>query len=218
MHTVDEIRGAGGVAEGAIVDLRDAVSVPAAVQRLLRALAPGPTDLVLAAGTLDQSEPRRRFDPATWSDVIGTNLIGNVAVVDAAADSMREEGGRICFLAGGGAAYEYPLFPAYAASKVAIVRTVENLAAAWSDVRDFAAVAVAPGAVATDMLEAVVAAGGEVRTRTDVGEVVAFVRSLLESTSTALSGRFVHVRDPWREVLDGDLSLDGDRWKLRRID
>ena len=122
------------------------------------------------------------------------------------------------FLAGGGAAYAYPLFPAYACTKAAVVRAAENLHEDLKSKGDFAVVCLAPGAIDTDMLAAVRAAGAEVRTTVAVTDAVAAIVAFLGSASTALSGRFVHVRDAWDAVLEGTVDLTPDHWKLRRVE
>ncbi|MDA8150760.1 MAG: SDR family NAD(P)-dependent oxidoreductase [Nitrospiraceae bacterium] len=110
---------------------------------------------------------------------------------------------RAVFFAGGGAAYGYPEFSGYALSKVAVVRSVENLAMELvSKGVDASVIALAPGAVATDMLSKVVAHGGVIKTRTDISEPTNFVRRFLsdEFDSKALNGRFLHVRDSIGEI------------------
>jgi NAD(P)-dependent dehydrogenase (short-subunit alcohol dehydrogenase family) len=132
---------------------------------------------------------------------------------------MTEAGsGRVVFLAGGGAAYAYPLFPAYACTKASLVRAAENLHEDLRHKGDFSVVCLAPGAVDTDMLAEVRAAGAEVRTTAPVEEAVAFITAFLHSPNTALSGRFVHVRDSWNDVLSGGFRPAPDHWKLRRVE
>jgi NAD(P)-dependent dehydrogenase (short-subunit alcohol dehydrogenase family) len=134
---------------------------------------------------------------------------------------MRSSGfGRIVLFAGGGSAYAYPTFPAYAITKTALVREVENIGVEMQDMTDFSAVILAPGAVDTDMLADVRAAGAEIRTLTAVSEPVGFVTSFLTAPEARkLSGRFIHVRDVWREALvDHDKSLVDNHWKLRRVE
>src|SRR5437879_1995089 len=61
------------------------------------------------------------------------------------------------------------------------------------------------------MLRQVRAAGAEVRSSGSIDETIAFVERFLESEDAmALSGRFVHVRDKWADVLP-DLLVTGHR-------
>ncbi len=64
---------------------------------------------------------------------------------------------------------------------------------------DFSVVCLAPGAVETDLLRQVRAAGAEVRTTASPHDPVRFVEAFLTSDSRALSGRFIHVCDSWPE-------------------
>ncbi len=64
-----------------------------------------------------------------WEKTLKVNLLGNLAVIKATLPTMEQEHfGRIVMFAGGGAAYANPTFPAYACTKTAIVREVENIA------------------------------------------------------------------------------------------
>ena len=126
---------------------------------------------------------------------------------------------RVAFFAGGGAAYGYPEFSGYALSKVATVRAAENIGLEFEQ-REINAsiIAVAPGAVDTEMLATVIAYGGVVKTKTDISEPVSFVRRFLldQIPSLELNGRFIHVRDDVSQILD--LAKDkSDLFKLKLI-
>ena len=75
---------------------------------------------------------------------------------------------------------------------------------------------IAPGANETSMLAAVRAAGGEVRTVVPFSKPIALCRWLLSSDSDGISGRFIHVNDPYPTLSLG--SLRAEALKLRRID
>src|SRR5258708_14774993 len=148
--TSDAIRGAGGSAEALTLAIADHVDTERTLsawiaQRPHRLIA-----LVLAAAELGPRGPLAVADPSEWARTMGVNLLGNLAVVRGLLARMLDAGfGRMVFFGGGGAAYAYPVFPAYAASKAAVVRAVENLHEDLSDKGDFAAVCLAPGAVET---------------------------------------------------------------------
>ena len=65
---------------------------------------------------------------------------------------------------------------------------------------------------------ALVAAGATVRTRTAIGEPVGFIEAYMASESTALSGKYVHVRDDWRPFLEGKAVPEANRFLLRRTE
>jgi 3-oxoacyl-[acyl-carrier protein] reductase len=214
----DEILAAGGSAESLCVDLTDLDRVVEMVGawiagRPFRRLA-----LVLAAGSVGVAGGLIGGDLRDWARTAQTNLFGNFAVIQALLPRMCEARfGRIVTLAGGGAAYAYPLFSGYAASKAVVVRATENLAVELRDRGDFQVVCLAPGAMETSMLAEVRAAGAEVRTTVPLAEPVEFIRQFIQAEHCGFSGRFVHVRDDWRPWLKAG-ELPGEQWLLRRIE
>jgi 3-oxoacyl-[acyl-carrier protein] reductase len=174
--------------------------------------------IVLCAAQLGKHGGLFQSDLKDWSNQYACNVLGNLAVIQACEPLIRQGAKlRVAFFSGGGAAYGYPEFSGYALSKVAVVRAVENLAMEFANLSyDASIIAVAPGAVATDMLAQVIYHGGTVKTRTDISEPTNFVRKFLtdEFDSKSLNGRFVHVRD---NVASVDFSINPDLFKLRRI-
>lgn len=216
--TRDAIVAAGGLAESCAIDLAD----PARAEGLMAAwIGERPykrIGVVLAAGTLGRGGGLMESDLGDWATIFNTNVLGNLAILRALLPRMlATRFGRIVTIAGGGAAYAYPLFSAYAISKVAMVRATENLDLELKGRGDFSTVCLAPGAMETSMLQQVRAAGGEVRTVAPLDEAVAFIWEFLQAPSCAFSGRFVHVRDDWRPWLRST-ALEDDRWLLRRIE
>jgi len=162
-------------------------------------------------------EPGGLFDADLndWDTLYQCNVLGNLSIVKG-CESIIKSGvkTRIVFFGGGGAAFSYVDFSGYALSKVATVRAAENLAIELSQY-NVSVISVAPGAVATDILDKVIAAGGEIRTRTDISEPTNFVYNFLTDTfpSKELNGKFLHVRDDIKSI-----NFDNkDIFKLRRI-
>ena len=161
-------------------------------------------------------------DPKEADTLYRINVLGNLSVINAVVDSFREDPPRmrIVWFAGGGAAYPFPDFFAYSLSKVAVVRAVENLSISLKKtIENLCIIALAPGAVDTDMLRAVIESGSEIRTHTDISEPVNFVHKFITDKldTQRLNGKFLHVRDnlnllSWEEVIDKDI------YKLRRIE
>jgi len=175
--------------------------------------------VVLAAAELGPRGPLDASELDAWAHAFEVNVLGNLAVVRALLGRMLEgSAGRVVFLAGGGAGYAYPAFPAYACTKAAVVRAAENLHEDLRTRGDFAVVCLAPGAVETDMLRQVRAAGAEIRTTAPVDDAVRFVEAFLLSPATIVSGRFLHARDTWAEAVAGAAKLPADHWKLRRVE
>lgn len=216
----EEICSAGGRAESLCVDLSDLSETRDAVSRWLATTRDRRFGVVLAAGVTGAPGGLSNASLSDWAHTMQVNLLGNFAALQALLPRMLEARfGRIVTLSGGGAAYAYPLFSAYAASKAAVVRATENLHEELSAKGDFGVVCLAPGAIETDMLKTIRAAGGEVRTIGKMDEPVHFVERFLGARQCAFSGRFVHARDSWAEYLDEPGNqLSANCWLLRRIE
>jgi len=215
-ETAAEIRKAGGTAESIVVDIGQFEKTKECISAWIGRKSYKRMGLVLAAGILG---PQDYQNLAGWEECYRVNVLGNLAVYSSLLPGMLENGfGRIICFAGGGAAYAYPLFPAYAASKIAMVRTAENMQEALNGKGDFAVVCLAPGANETNMLKRIRAAGGEIKTTVDINEPVSFVREFLLCANCGFKGSFVHVRDNWRDYLNSGKTIDDSKWKLRRIE
>lgn len=213
--TTSEIIKAGGRAQAMMQDVSDLEKTKSAVAEWVQKSSHKKIGVVLAASILG---PRNYEDLPGWEECYRVNLLGNLAVYASLLPRMLENKfGRIIGFAGGGAAYAYPLFPAYAACKTAVVRTIENIQSELNDKGDFAAVCLAPGANDTNMLKQVRAAGALVKTTVAISEPVDFAREFLLSKDCGFKGSFVHVRDNWREYLNGK-KIDDKQWKLRRTE
>jgi 3-oxoacyl-[acyl-carrier protein] reductase len=115
----------------------------------------GPIDLLVDNAGL--RDPVRAMpweaDPLKWWQVMEVNLLGPVLLAHAVVPRMLERGaGRVLELASGVGLRPEPRYSAYSVSKAALLRWVDNLAAAvsGSGVRVLAA---SPGLVRTDMTE-----------------------------------------------------------------
>ena len=155
-----------------------------------------------------------------WENLYKTNVIGNLSVLKDALECLDTESLiRVIFFGGGGAAYGYPDFSGYALSKVAVVRAVENISIEFKEsYKNASIVALAPGAVSTDMLAIVESHGGEIKTRTRIDEPTNFVLRFILDTipSMKINGCFVHVRDELEKYFQDD--LDPEHFKLRRVE
>ncbi len=214
--TASEIERAGGSAESIVADIGQLEKTEGKISRWIEGKNYKRIGLALAAGILG---PQNFQDLVEWEECYRVNVLGNLAVYASLLPKMLENRfGRIVGFAGGGAAYAYPLFPAYAASKAAMVRTIENIQEDLNGKGDFAAVYLAPGANETDMLKKIRAAGAKIQTTVAISEPVSFVREFLFCESCGFNGAFVHVRDNWRDYLDSGRKIDDKKWKLRRIE
>ena len=190
------------------------------------------TDVVCAAAILSPVGEVGTYSPDDFARTLNVNLVGSLCAVHYCLGGLRAASGAVVFFSGGGATGPLPRYDAYAASKAAVVRLAENLAAGLAP--QVRVNAVAPGFVATAMHEATLQAGPERagpeyhrRTVEDLagGGVPAdlsaeLVAMLLSESGRGITGKLISAQwDPWREPdfverLRGEPHLA----TLRRID
>ena len=189
--------------------------------------------LVNNAGTVGPKGPLQEDDWSEWVHTVNVNLLGAVYACRRAVGGMLSRGaGRIVNISGGGATSPMPNFSAYAASKAALVRFTETLA---HEVKDagIRVNAVAPGALATRMLDEIVDAGPErigrayweraSRQRDEGGappeRAAQLCVFLLSEESRGITGRLISaVWDNWEQLAERSEALaSGDVYTLRRI-
>ena len=219
-QVAEEIRNGGGRADSICVDFADPKQTAEAVERWAAATPYKRFGVVLAAGVTGAPGGLLNSDLSDWNRTMQVNLFGNWAALQPLLPRLLEARfARIVTFSGGGSAYAYPIFSGYAVSKAAVVRATENLDEELKGKGDFLTVCLAPGAIETDMLKGLRAAGGEVRTLGRMEEPVHFIERFLAARHCAFSGRFVHARDAWAEWLDQpDKILPANQWLLRRIE
>ena len=201
------------------LDISDLEDIKKSLGPLVKSDEQSRIGVVLCASQIGSPGGLFNSDLNDWLDLYKTNVLGNLGVLQQVIAALSPKAIlRVVFFAGGGAAYGYPEFSGYALTKAATVRAVENVAMEFKERKlNASIVALAPGAVATDMLAKVIANGGLVKTKTDISEPVNFVRKFVldEIPSQVLNGRFVHVRD---DVNNLDFAILGeDHFKLRRV-
>jgi len=115
--------------------------------------------LVLNAGVYGPMGPTESVDITEWRRAIDINLFGVLLPCRAAIPHFKQaKRGKVVILSGGGATNPMPNVSAYAASKAAVVRLMETLAV---ELKSFSVDvnAIAPGALATRLVDEVLAAG-----------------------------------------------------------
>ena len=178
-------------------------------------------------GPLGRAE---EVDPEAWMQTVQVNLGGCFYCTRKVLPAMMaQKYGKIINLSGGGAVGPRPFFSAYSASKAAVVRFSENLAAEVSeygiDVNSFA-----PGAVKTRMLDERLAAGETVGADEQAGDQqllqkggtpperpAALAVYLASARSDGLTGKMLAaVWDPW-EKLDIEAVMATEAYTVRRL-
>jgi NAD(P)-dependent dehydrogenase (short-subunit alcohol dehydrogenase family) len=186
--------------------------------------------IATAAGIIGPIGALEELSAADLVGAISINLLGTMLALRFALPRLRAGGGRAVTFSGGGGSSPLPRYDAYAASKAAVVRLTENLAAG----AEIEINAVAPGFVATRMHDETLRAGPEAagqsyyrRTHEQVraggfpaSEAAELVAFLLGPEATGITGRLISAQwDPWRdEEFRERLRSDSDLGKLRRID
>lgn len=180
--------------------------------------------VIHSAAELGQTGNFWQLDPEQFAHTLRVNSAGSFFVARGFVQTWLESApnnpprrGKIILFSGGGSGYGYPQFLPYGTSKAAAVRMCETM----SMELDAAQIPVdlnivAPGANETSLLAAVRAAGGEVRSVVPFSKPIALCRWLLSPDSDGISGRFIHVNDPYATISPG--SLRAEALKLRRID
>lgn len=200
---VTEIRDGGGTAEGVAMDLSDAESIRAAVNRVEE--IHGRLDGAFNNGGVNQQQ----LGPldTTSDDDIDEQFTVNfrshwVAMVAEAALMRRNGGGTIVNTSSIGSRRAVPPLPAYGAMKRALNSITETAAVTWA-AENIRVNGITPGGTATEMMEeweaktpGIIAANnaaspiGRMATALEVAEVAGF---LLSDRASAVNGAIVPV-------------------------
>jgi len=189
--------------------------------------------LVNNAAIVGPIGPLEENDWAQWQNAIQVNLLAPVALCRLAIQHMKSQGGgSIVNISGGGATSPRPCFSAYATAKAGLVRFTETIAAeaAHYGIRINA---IAPGAMNTEMHDAVLRAGptlaGESEYRkaleqaerggTSPATAAELAVFLASDAAAGINGRLISaVWDPWKNLAAHAAELArSDVYTLRRI-
>ncbi|MBT4609049.1 MAG: SDR family oxidoreductase, partial [Gemmatimonadetes bacterium] len=208
---VHAITATGATALGLTLDVADATAVTKAIAHVEQQWG-GVDILVNNAGVLGPVGRTDQADVDAWLHTVQINLGGCFLCTHACLPGMIERGdGKIINLSGGGASGPRPQFSAYGASKAAIVRFTETLAAEL-DETGVRVNAIAPGAVNTQMTEmtaTAIEAGAESSAAkrqlaeggADVNRAAQLACFLASSRSDGITGRlFSAIWDNWETV------------------
>lgn len=186
--------------------------------------------MVNNAGVITPIGPIWELDPEVWLQTININLYGTFLYSRAVIPGMIEAGhGKIVNLSGAGDGM--PNFSAYSSSKAAVTRLTETLAGEVAQY-NIQVNAIAPGAVATAILQDVIDAGQAAGSQQLANAQKAFENDassaravelatyLASDASGDLTGKLISARWddwPWDERRTGELNAS-DLYTLRRKD
>ena len=206
--TADLVRQAGGRAIAIEVDVADAASVQAAVDRVVAEL--GGVDVLVSNAAVYAGLERKPFwelDPAVWDRVMAVNLKGPWLCARACIPSMRERGGgAIVNVASATVMSGSTLFAHYVASKGGLIALTRSMA---REAGDFGVRvnAVAPGFTLTEASLALIedaesygVARGAIKRSSLPEDVVGTVLFLASPASAFVTGQTIVV-DGGRQFL-----------------
>jgi NAD(P)-dependent dehydrogenase (short-subunit alcohol dehydrogenase family) len=188
--------------------------------------------LVLNAGIYGPMGPTESVSLEEWRRAMDINLYGVLLPCRATIPHFKKAGrGKIVVLSGGGATNPLPNISSYAASKAAVVRLMETLAEELK-IFQIDVNAIAPGALATRLVDEVLAAGPEKvgaafyeknkqwkekgATPPELGAKLAVY--LASSQSDGITGKLISAQwDPWEKLHEFKADLNSDIYALRRI-
>lgn len=188
--------------------------------------------LVLNAGIYGPMGPTESVSLDEWRRAMEINLYGVLLPCRAVVPHFKKASrGKIVVLSGGGATNPLPNISSYAASKAAVVRLGETLA---EELKPFHVDvnAIAPGALATRLVDEVLAAGPEKvgaaffeknkqwkkkgATPLELGAKLAVY--LASAESDGITGKLISAQwDPWERLHEFKTDLNSDIYALRRI-
>jgi 3-oxoacyl-[acyl-carrier protein] reductase len=223
-----EIEQAGGSALRLRADVRNPDELAVAVDRMRGAF--GQVEILInAAGVPGPIGPFLSAKPKAWNETIETHIIGAANVCRAVLPGMVERrSGKIILIAGVGAATVRPNFTAYAASKTAVVRFAECLAAEVLD-HNVQVNAIAPGASYTHMTDEILHAGEERAGRREIEDAeqvrvtggtppekqIQLALFLASDRANHITGKLIHVNDDWRRFEQENMKPE--LFTLRRL-
>ena len=223
-----EIEQAGGQAMRLRADVRDLEELAHAVDRMRSSF--GTLDiLITAAGIQGPVGPFLTSKPKAWNETVEINLFGVANACRVVLPPMIERrSGKIIMISGGGSANARPFFTAYSASKTAVVRFAENLAAEVSD-HNVQVNAIAPGAVYSTMTDEILRAGEERAGRREIEDAekvritggiaadkqISLALFLACERSNHISGKLIHVNDDWKRFEQDNMKPE--LFTLRRV-
>jgi 3-oxoacyl-[acyl-carrier protein] reductase len=213
-------------------DVSNEIQVNEIVAFALRELG-GLDALVLNAGIYGPMGPTESVSLEEWRRALDINLFGVLLPSRAVIPHFKQAGrGKIIVLSGGGATNPLPNISAYAASKAAVVRLMETLA---EELKSFHVDvnAIAPGALATRLVDEVLAAGAEKvgaaffeknKNWKEKGAVplelgASLAVYLASAESDGITGKLISAQwDPWKDLqAHHDELAKSDIYCLRRI-
>lgn len=204
--------------DGTAANVVDGAQIDAALD-LLETRFGAVTSLIHAAAVQGPIGEIAATDPAEWLAAVRVDLFGAFLALRQTGARLKKTGGRIVLFSGGGATAPLPGLTAYACSKAGVVRLAETAAIELAPDR-IEVNALAPGLVATRMLEQTRAAGRAPTAEPVSAEVGANAAAfLISDRARGITGKLIAApHDDWSRLPERLGEIEGsDVFTLRRI-
>ena len=223
-----EIEHAGGTALRLRSDVSDYEQMCAAAERMRVHFGKPIQVMICAAAVQGPIGPFVETSPKSWTELIHTNLVGVMNSCRAVLPQMIERrSGKVIVLACGGASSGRMNFAVYAATKAAVARFVESVAAEVSD-HNVQINSISPGDTYTHMTDQILAAGERAGWRevehaeqtrmtggTPPDKQMELALFLASEQSNHVNGRLIGVMDDWKKLKNG--MMKEEQYLLRRV-
>ncbi len=223
-----EIEHAGGNALRLRTDVSDYEQMCAAVERMRVHFNKPVHVMICAAAIQGPIGPFVDTNPKAWTEMVQTNLIGVMHACRAVLPQMIERrSGKVIVLACGGASSGRANFAIYAATKAAVARFVESVAAEVSE-HNVQVNCISPGDTYTHMTDQILAAGDRAGWRekehaeeirrtggTSPDKQLELALFLASEQSNHITGRLIGVMDDWKKLKTG--AIHPEQFTLRRL-
>lgn len=168
-RVVAEIDAAGGQGLAVAADIADPEAAKAAVDAVAAKF--GRIDVVVNCAGIAEYRPFEKSDAALFHATFNTNVLGTVAVIQAALPHLPSPGGRIINFSSALASRPIPTTAIYSASKGAI-NTLSHALAKEFGPRGITVNTIAPGVVETEMTTKIlVERGAAIKAMTPLGRI-----------------------------------------------
>lgn len=166
---VNDINAAGGQGLAVVADIADPDAAKAAVESVAAKF--GGIDIVVNCAGVAEYRPFEKTDAALFHATFNTNVLGTVAVIQAALPHLPSPGGRIINFSSALASRPIPTTAIYSASKGAI-NTLSHALAKEFGPRGITVNTIAPGVIETEMTTKILAERGEgIKAMTPLGRI-----------------------------------------------
>lgn len=164
-----DIAAAGAQGMAAIGDIADPEAARAIVAQVVAQF--GRIDVLVNCAGISGHRPFEASDPAFFHAIFDTNVLGTVAVIQAALPHLTAPGGRIINFSSALATRPIPKTSIYAASKAAVAALSHALAKEFGP-RGITVNTIAPGVIETDMTaKTLVERGDNIRAMTPLARI-----------------------------------------------